>query len=281
MSMRGWKVCLAIAMVCATTLGDTKPRAARSVHLWYQAEPGTLFYNEVSVDESTPDSYFCACGFSHGYFGIQELNEGKKIALFSVWDPEGGNDPKAVATEKRVETLEQGEGVQIGRFGGEGTGGQCKLPIEWKIKQTVKFCITAKVSADKTKTAYTGWLFRPDQQRWQLMATFQTLSKGEALTGYYSFVEDFRRDGKSPDERRSARYCNGWVRTAKGEWISLTRAVFDADATPLDNVNAEPVEDGFLLQTGGDIVQKNKLQTMLTRQPTGVNLPAKASVPNG
>jgi len=52
------------------------------------------------------------------------------------------------------------------------------------------------------------------------MATFQTPSKGEALTGYYSFVEDFRRDGKSPMNDEARRTAMGGVRTAGGEWIS-------------------------------------------------------------
>ena len=69
--------------------------ACRSVHLHYPAGEGTAFYNEVTVDQSAPGTYFCACGWNKGYFGIQELGNGKKVVIFSVWDS-NQNDPKAV-----------------------------------------------------------------------------------------------------------------------------------------------------------------------------------------
>jgi hypothetical protein len=80
------------------------------------------FLSEMAVKQSTTGSYFMACGWGGGYFGIQELGNGKKVAIFSVWDPTSGDDPKAVAPGERVECLFEGEGVRIKRFGGEGTG---------------------------------------------------------------------------------------------------------------------------------------------------------------
>ena len=64
-----------------------------------------LFYNEMTVLESTPGSYFMAAGWNTGYFGIQELSDGRKVILFSVWDPTQGDDPNAVKQEERVECL--------------------------------------------------------------------------------------------------------------------------------------------------------------------------------
>ena len=84
---------------------DRPPRAARSVHLGYQAPDAMLFYNEMIVLESTPGSYFMAAGWNTGYFGIQELSDGRKVILFSVWDPTQGDDPNAVKQEDRVECL--------------------------------------------------------------------------------------------------------------------------------------------------------------------------------
>jgi hypothetical protein len=36
---------------------------------------GDVFYNELTVERSTPGSYFMACGFTGGYLGIQDLPE--------------------------------------------------------------------------------------------------------------------------------------------------------------------------------------------------------------
>ena len=72
---------------CAQTGDDAKPaekppRAARSVHLGWQAPEATAFYNELNVEESVPGSYFMAAGFRHGYFGIQEQASGRKVRDF-------------------------------------------------------------------------------------------------------------------------------------------------------------------------------------------------------
>src|SRR6476646_550571 len=96
--------------------------ACRSVHLGYPAPEGTAFSNEVTVESSAPGTYFMGCGWSTRYFGIQELGNGKKVVLFSVWDPAAGEAPRKVPEEKRVNLLHKGEGVRVGRFGNEGTG---------------------------------------------------------------------------------------------------------------------------------------------------------------
>src|SRR6185436_7189632 len=132
--------------------------AARSVHLAYPAPEGDLFYNEMVVEQSVNGSYFMACGWNTGYFGIQQLGSPtNKVVIFSVWDPTKGDNPNAVKSEDRVEVLFQGAGVRIKRFGGEGTGGQCMTPFEWRTGETNRFAIQAEVT--ELKTAYTAWLF--------------------------------------------------------------------------------------------------------------------------
>ena len=56
------------------------PRAARSVHLNYTAGEGDLFYNEVTVGQSTPGSYFMACGWNTGYFGFVVIEDGRAVS---------------------------------------------------------------------------------------------------------------------------------------------------------------------------------------------------------
>jgi hypothetical protein len=232
------------------------------VHLWWEAPEGVEFYNEARVDQSVPGSYFMACGWNTGYFGIQELaGKKEKIVLFSVWDPTKGDDPKNVPPENRVEVVQNDPEAKIGRFGGEGTGAQCKYPCSWSPGEKCRFLVRASVEGEKT--TYSGWYFRNDTKEWKNLATFRVTTRGTPLKGYYSFVEDFRRDGKSPGERRCAKYGPGWVRTAKDEWIPLTKARFTADATKLDTIDAAAVEDGFTLATGGDTKMTTKLNSSL------------------
>ncbi len=96
------------------------------------------------------------------------------------------------------------------------------------------------------------------------LVTFETLHKQGSLTGLYSFVEDFRRNVKSIQERRTATFGAGWVMDADGEWHPLSKAVFTADGTPLDNINAGVIEDRFFLATGGETQQERALRSSLS-----------------
>jgi hypothetical protein len=247
-------------------------RAARSVHLSYPAEEGVLFYNEVVVEQSVRGSYFMACGWSTGYFGIQQLGDPEdKVVLFSVWDPTKGDHPTDVKSEDRVEVLYEGEGVRIKRFGGEGTGGQCMWKYNWQVGDTNRFIVGAQISGQKT--AYTAWFWAGGA--WKKLAGFRTRTGGRPLSGYYSFIEDFRRDGKSVHELRRARFGNGWVKSIEGNWVPLAKARFTASGAEWeskDNINAGLEDGAFFLATGGNISMTRELKSV-------INLPATPSNP--
>lgn len=256
------------------TIGSADQRlegiACRSVHLRYAAPEGVLFYNEVTADRSAEGTYFMACGFDRGYFGMQELAGGKKVVLFSVWDPGSQKNAKSVSPEKQVKVLAQGEGVRVKRFGGEGTGGQSMFDYDWRIGQTCRFVVKATIDGDQT--IFAGYFFVPEKKSWQHLATFSTAGGGHALRGYYSFVEDFRRNRISATQVRKAGFGNGWVRTEGGQWTPLTRATFTGDSNPAMNVDAG-IEDGkFLLSTGGDTTNSHTpLNGTMERLPQGVS----------
>lgn len=253
----------AASCLCLIAAGDA-PHQARSVHLHYPSADAALFYNQVTIEQSQRGTYFCVCGFSHGYFGVQEQGSGKKVVIFSVWDPGKQNDPKKVADKDRVEMVEKADDVRVGRFGNEGTGGQSFFDYPWNIGETYRFAIKANVQGEKT--AYAAWFYLNETKTWKHLVTFRTQTGGDALKGLYSFVEDFRRDGKSMTQVRRARYTNGWARSLKGEWRPLTAATFTGDSTPLETIDAGVVEGGFFLQTGGDTVNHTPLKTKMTRE---------------
>ena len=167
-----------------------------------------------------------AVGWNTGYFGIQEISADRKVVIFSVWDPTKGDDAKAVPDEQRVEVLHQDRDVRIKRFGGEGTGGQCMWDYAWRDGANYRFVLHATVEGEKT--AYAAYFYLPEEKRWKHLATFRTLTKGSPLKGYYSFVEDFRRNGKSVEQTRRARFANGWVRSLDNVWIPFKQARFTA-----------------------------------------------------
>src|SRR5437868_4041649 len=102
--------CLMLSAVGAAAAQEPQ-KACRSVHLWYKASEAAVFYNEVIVERSGVGTYFCVCGWDRGYFGIQELGNGKKVVIFSVWDS-NQNDKSAVEEDKRVKLLHHDEKVR-------------------------------------------------------------------------------------------------------------------------------------------------------------------------
>lgn len=270
--MRHTVALFAVFAVAAVAHADEKLKgiACRSVHLGYTADAGTAFYVEATVRESADGTYFCAAGFNSGYFGIQQLGNGKKLAIFSVWDPTAGDDPKKVPEEKRVKNLHKGEGVRVGRFGGEGTGGQSFYDFEWKAGDTYRFVVTAEPDPnDDKRTAFAGYLYLPAKKEWLHMVTFSTVTDKKKLGGYYSFVEDFKRDKKSTEKVRTAEYGNAWVRTGDKEWKPVTEARFTADSNPVTNIDAGPTKaaDRWFLSTGGET--ENKTTKLKEKMPLG------------
>jgi hypothetical protein len=241
--------------------------ACRSVHLSFAAPTGAAFYNEIAVEHSAPGTYFMACGWSKGYFGIQELTNGKKVVLFSVWDPAAGDDPAKVSPEKQVKLLHKDDAVRVKRFGNEGTGGQSFFDYDWKPGETYRFYVTATPDGPD-RTTYGGYFYLPETKEWKHLVTFSTLTpKDELLRGYYSFVEDFRRNKVSATQARSMAIKNGWVKSTKGDWINLERARFTADANPSMNIDARAEGATFFLATGGETENAHaKLRDTITRE---------------
>lgn len=273
--MRITRIATIVAMYASFAAGavGVVPRAARSVHLRYTAPEATAFYLEVTVKKTVPGSYFMACGFSHGYFGIQELADGKKVIIFSVWDASTGDVAEAVPLEQRVEIPFKADDVVARRFGGEGTGGQSFYHINWQSGKAYRFMVRSTVTG--TKTAYAAYFRAPDAKKWKHLVTFRTATGGDNLQGLYSFIEDFRRDTKSAQEIRKADFGNGWILRKSGQWQPLTKAVFSASGASWeaqDSIDAGIEAGRFYLQTGGDTKSTVALGTEL-------NLPAPKGSP--
>lgn len=204
------------------------------------------------------------CGWNTGYFGIQELGDGRKVAIFSVWDPAKGDNPENVPLEQRVEVLHEGSDVEVSRFGGEGTGRKSLMPFEWKIGEKVRCIVQTKVEGEKT--AYTGWLYLPAKHEWQHLVTFRVKTGGRPLSGLYSFVEDFRRDTQSVKEERCCEFGNGWVQTVDGGLKAITEARFTCSLSEneaQDLINAGQTDGALFLANGGKVKRVAEVDSTL------------------
>ena len=233
-------------------------RNAASVHLGYPAEKEAkivAFYNEVTAREDPVHTYYMACGFARGYFGMQVNSPTERRIIFSVWDAGGeAVDRSKVADDDRVRLLEKGAGVFAGDFGNEGTGGHSHLVYSWKKDQTYRFCVAAKPDEAKTHTEYSGWFYFPEKRSWGLIARFRAPRDGGYLRGLYSFSENF--GGDNGQLLRRAEFGNQWATFEGGARKELTAARFTCDATGRagDRIDfaAGPSSGGrFFLQHGG------------------------------
>ena len=233
-------------------------RQARSVHLrWRGIVPGAReVVGNLTVEEEQPNSYYMAIGFDDGYVGIQNVG-GMHVGIFSLWDPVGNvNDPtarqEAIAESLRARVLYSAPGVEVARFGGEGTGARLLFPYPWKVGEPVRFRLTVEPDgADRTAfTAYIG-----DGKTEMKIGVLSTLSHGRppVLTGINSFVEDFWRNGESRKLVRRAAFTGYASReSADAKFVPASAAWFTADSNALKTVDAGPVPGGAFLQTGGE-----------------------------
>ncbi|MEY4380858.1 MAG: hypothetical protein RJA92_238 [Bacteroidota bacterium] len=214
-----------------------KPRRnAASVHLKYplaDSIKAVSFYNEVTIPAGFDPihTYYMACGFARGYFGIQVNSETERRVIFSVWD--AGNeavDRNKVSAENRVVLLAKGDSVVANDFGNEGTGGHSHFVYPWKTETTYKFLVTALADSASQTTIYSGYFYLPEQQKWKLIASFSAPKDGKPLRNLYSFSENFV--GINGQLERKALFGNQWIQNgANGQWMELTEARFSYDVT--------------------------------------------------
>lgn len=248
-------------------------RNAASVHLGYPVGRGTnvaAFYCEMTGLDDPVHTYYMACGWHRGYFGMQVNSPTERRIIFSVWDSGGeAIDRKKVSDENRVKLIAKGDGVYTGDFGNEGTGGHSHLKYPWKTGEKQRFLVTAQPT-NETFTIFSGYYFHPDKKEWMLISSWRAPKEGGWLRGLYSFSENFV--GHNGHLRRKALYGNQWIRTDAGQWIELTNARFTHDGTGksdrLDRFGG--VENGrFFLSHGGFIEGFSKSGDTFARPATG------------
>ncbi len=259
-------------------------RNAASVHLRYPVSKDadiSAFYCEATGVEDPIATYYMACGFQRGYFGMQVNSPTERRIIFSVWDSGAGTKAAKrdeVADADQTRLLAKGDGVVASAFGNEGTGGHSHFIYPWKTGERQRFVVTVK-PAENGSAIFSGYWFHPEKKTWMLLATFQAPKATGSLSGLYSFCEDF--DGANGQLRRKALFGNQWIRLRDGQWKELTEATFSHDPTGktarLDRFMG--VENGqFFLSNGGFIPGSSRYGEAMTRPakgtpPSDINLP--------
>ena len=245
-------------------------RRGPSVHLGYSLpkEDVEWFYNELIVPEEgdIPSSYYMACGFGQGYFGMQNNTPHKRRVLFSVWSPFETDNPADIPDSLRITLVKKGENTKIGEFGNEGSGGQSYIHYDWKAGERCRFLMGVKPDG-QGNTIYTAYFYDNTKQKWTLVASFRRPKTSTWYTGAHSFLENF--NPVMGYINRKAYYTNQWARTADGKWVPITRARFTCDATGHQQMRLDYTGgtdgDKFFLSMGGFFNEYLKSGTVFER----------------
>ena len=254
-------------------------RRGPSCHLAYEIPTDqnvSYFYNEIYVPKGQDviGSYFMANGFGEGYFGIQVNSENERRILFSVWSPFVTDDPSSIPDEEKILLLKKGQDVYTGEFGNEGSGGQSYLKYKWKAETTYKFLLKGIPNHDNS-TTYTAWFYKPEQNKWEIIASFKRPKTSTYLKHFHSFLENF-----IPNQgfhSRQVHFNNQWV--YDGEWKKINQAKLTVDATYRANQRVDATggvtSTGYFLKMGGFFNEINdpgtKFQFKNTQQPPQIN----------
>lgn len=251
-------------------------RRGPSVHLNYQVPQENTnyewFYTELTVPngQDTLGSYFMANGFAQGYMGIQVNSPTERRVLFSVWSPYQTDNPNDIPDEYKIELLKKGQHVYTGEFGNEGSGGQSYLVYDWQPDTRYRFLLRIAPASIDDFTDYTAYFYAPEQEQWQLIASFRRPKTTTYVDRPHAFLENFIT-GAGQFERK-AFYGNQWLRTLDGQWQAIVNASFSYDATAdkksrMDYQGGE--ENGeFYLRNTGFFTGPTEYGTQFTRQST-------------
>lgn len=208
-------------------------RRGPSVHLRYSVPQGkalTYAYSELTVPETLDPlgTFYMANGFGEGYFGMQVNGPSERRVLFSIWSPFRTDNPREIPADQRIVALGKGNGVHLGEFGNEGSGGQSYLIYPWKAGRTYRF-LTEVIPTGNQETTYTSWFGDKEKQEWLLIASFRRPKTDTHLRGFHSFLESFYPTHGHLERR--GHYGNVWVRDTEAQWHACKAATFSVDAT--------------------------------------------------
>ena len=243
-------------------------RNCASVHLKYPLEAtvkAEWFYNEIRPKTDPKYTYYEACGWHRGYFGIQVNSPTERRIIFSVWD--AGNeavDRNKVGDDNRVKLLKKGPNVEAGDFGNEGTGGHSHMVYDWKANAVHRFLVHAEPQGDAT--VYSGYYYFNERKEWGLIAKFRAPKDGSYMKGLYSFNENF--GGSNGDLQRMAEFGPVFIAGTDGKWKEHLDAQFSCDATgKADRFDyaAGPKGDRWMLSNGGAVANGIKFGDRFSR----------------
>jgi len=159
-------------------------------------------YKEATILDSTNSTYFMITGangypdYPDFYGGVQQLYNGKRVALFSAWDLGISNceyfSCKAEDAEEKnkVSLWAKGARTTSARGGGEGTFMQSFISdLDWEIGQKISWLVSLEPAGLESLLSVA---IKLEGQPWEFFASYVIPARFKnGLPGGYGFIEDF------------------------------------------------------------------------------------------
>ncbi len=247
-----------------------------AVHLWFahssmegapQDESYEWCYQEVMMPEKwvTTNTYLMTLGITGGYMGIQMA--GRTVngddtrpetwvpqALFSIWDDGDTDLTPNLPDYLKAGALASGPGIEINRFGAEGTGCQSmhRAPADWKPGQWVSFLCCARPEEISVTlqdqqgndsiikypcSILSAWYKTIDDPEWNYLATIRHAGESHYWNTWYSFLELWADTGG--ELFRRAYWRNNYQRSVgSGKWYFIDKVGLFSATTYQSQIDA-------------------------------------------
>jgi hypothetical protein len=219
------RVLLSLLLILSNSVSGIQPASAVDAYadgrtdamsFWFDPDlkPGETFisysakkqyryiYKEATIMDSTNSTYFMITGangypdYPDFYGGVQQLFNGKRVAIFSAWDLGVSNceyfSCKADDAEQknRISLWAKGARTTSQRGGGEGTFMQSFISdLDWKIGQKISWLVSLEPAGIESLLSVA---IKLEDQPWEFFASYLIPARFKnGLPGGYGFIEDY------------------------------------------------------------------------------------------
>jgi len=169
---------------------------------YFERKQYSYIYKEATILESTNSTYFMINGINADpnypdfYGGVQQLYDGRRVAIFSAWDLGKSNceyfscKAEDAEVKNRIALFAKGERTTSRRSGGEGTFMQSFIyDLDWKIGQKISWLVGLEPAGTESLLSVAVKL---ENEPWEFFASYTLPTRFKnGLGGGYGFIEDY------------------------------------------------------------------------------------------
>lgn len=235
----------------------------------FKSAPASAFYSELTIRATGTGASYAACGFDHGWLGVQELVGRKKTVVFSVVANSKSKPAKPLLGNRQVRVVETGKGVRELPRSGQGKV-ELSFDLDWEIGAPLRFILYAK--SDNAKTLYSAYCYLIKENRWQHVGTCSLDSGGRLLSGLHSYIGGVSIDGVDDQKQRSCDVESPWI-LVQGKWEPAVSAKTSSNLKSAKDAVVGVRRGHFFLRTEADSEIKRVDDALELRLPEAERKP--------